>query len=462
VRANPFSSRAAWLVLALIVIALVGAGCAPATPAGPAATNAPTQTVAPPSTATTAPVAAPAQPGAAVNDLPAGVDADGNFYRGDPNATVKLIEFSDFQCSGCSYFAQQVAPLLDEAYVATGKAVFVFRHFPLSIHPNALPAAKAAYCAGQQKPELFWKLHNWLFANQETWANAQDAAAQIRAQALALDTDATEFDSCVANAATEARIQRDYEEGQRLGVAGTPNLFANDWNLWKKGLPEIQEAIDKALQGIHPPPTPTPLPPGVAFFDLDPARPGFTYDGSPSLGAADAPLVLVSFEDFKSPAGAQYVSTVEPTLKSKYIDSGQVRQVFKFFPDTAPKAAVAALCAARQDKFWEFRNLLYTEQAQWQEGDEAVMGGYATRVGLDGAAFTDCLADKAARGEVDASYQFGQEQIGVPTTPSFLLIKVAASGQAEDVKGLAGAQTLDVFEQAIQDLLHPPTPTPTK
>jgi hypothetical protein len=82
------------LIAALIVVTMVGAACAPAKPTGAGATAAPTQT-AQPAPATSAPTVA--RPAARVSDLPAGVDAAGNFYRGDPNAAVKLVEFSDFQ-----------------------------------------------------------------------------------------------------------------------------------------------------------------------------------------------------------------------------------------------------------------------------------------------------------------------------------------------------------------------------
>ena len=85
------------LAVALLVVALVGVACAPAAPAAPAATAAPAPSPAS-APATTAPVqtAAPQAPAGKL-DLPVGVDADGNFYRGDPKAAVKLVEYSDFQ-----------------------------------------------------------------------------------------------------------------------------------------------------------------------------------------------------------------------------------------------------------------------------------------------------------------------------------------------------------------------------
>ena len=62
----------------------------------------------------------------------------------------------------------------------------VLRNFPLGIHPNALPAAKSAYCAGQQDPKFFWGMDDWLFTNQSAWSEDPAAAEQFRKQVLAL------------------------------------------------------------------------------------------------------------------------------------------------------------------------------------------------------------------------------------------------------------------------------------
>lgn len=94
------------LGLTLLLAALIGAACAPATPAAPTPGVVPTQAVTQPATAAnapTAPKAGPVAPAAPttkpvkVANVPVGVDADGNFYRGNPNAPIKLVEFSDFQ-----------------------------------------------------------------------------------------------------------------------------------------------------------------------------------------------------------------------------------------------------------------------------------------------------------------------------------------------------------------------------
>ncbi len=353
-------TRLIGLPMLLLVVALVGAACAPAAPAAPGATAAPAPTSAPAAPATTAPAQPEAsQAPASELDLPVGVDSDGNFYRGDTKAPVKLVEFSDFQCPYCGRHVMETGPQLDATYVAPGQVLHVFRHFPLDFHPNAMPSAKATYCAGQQDPKLFWGLHDWLFANQATWSEAADAADQIRKQAVALGADGAKYDACLTDAATEARIQRDMQDAMSAGVQGTPAFLINDWFLsGAYPFEEFQKIIEKAKQGLHPAPTPTPLPDGVQFYDADPARPGLTYDGSPTQGKTEAPMLLLAFEDLKSGDGAQYVKA-DRTRSARQIHRGrQTAGDGQALPDTAaPKAAAAAMCAASQGKFWEFREL---------------------------------------------------------------------------------------------------------
>ena len=157
-----------------------------------------------------------------------GVDANGHFYRGNPKATVKLEEFMDFQCPYGARHALQTGPLLYEAYIATGEVLQVFHNFPLDFHPNALPAAKAAYCAGQQAPEHFWSMYDWLFKNQETWGPAADASVQFRAAAVTAGADGAQYDACIADPATEAHIRNDVQEGATRGVSGTPYFFIDN------------------------------------------------------------------------------------------------------------------------------------------------------------------------------------------------------------------------------------------
>jgi len=325
-----------------------------------------------------------------------------------------------------------------------------------------MPASVAAYCAGQQDPKLFWGMHEWLFANQGGWSSATDAADQFRKQALALKADGTKYDACLTADTTKAAIQKDIQDGGNLGVSGTPAFFINDWFLsGAYPFADFQKIIDKAQQGIHPPPTPTPLPAGANFYDADPARAGFTFDSSPTLGSTSAPLVMLAFDDFKSPGAAAYAKDVEAVLRDKYVTPGQVRVVYKFYASEAPKAAAAALCAAYQQKFWEFRDALLTHQSEWKDGDTAAMTGYAKTLGLDEAKFSKCLADPATQAEIDSATEFSR-QVGVPEVPAFLFIDVK---QGRPVASVIGARTISEFDTKIQTALNPapvPTATPAK
>ena len=240
------------------------------------------------------------------------------------------------------------------------------------------------------------------------------------------------------------------------GVTGTPAFFVNEWFMsGAQPFAEFEDKIEKALQGIQPPPPPTPLPPNVAPYDADPARPGLTYDSSPTLGDPDARLVLIGFEDFKCGYCAQHATTVEPMLREKYVDSGQLRLVFKFFPIYAPKAAIASICAAEQGKFWDFHDLLYENQSQWQEGVQAGMLTYANRLDMDMEQFSACLGEEDSKmNQMAADQELGQ-QLGVQGTPYFLLLDVLGQTGTR----IPGALSIDEFEEAINQLLNPATPT---
>jgi len=352
----------------------------------------------------------------------------------------------------------QTGPLLDEAYIATGKVVAYYRHFPLAqIHPSAVPASKASYCAGQQAPKYFWGMHEWIFANQSAWSNTADALAQFRAAALALGVDGAKYDACLKDPKTEARINLDLEQGAALGVQGTPAFFINDWFLsGAYPFSEFQKVIAKAEQGLRPAPTPTPLPAGVEPYDADPARPGLTYDGSPSLGEAKAPVLLFVFSDFGCPACVEFAKTVQPALREKYVKTGQVRLIYKYLAVSAPQTALAAFCAAGQGKFWEFSAALTADQGKWKEGDAAAMTAYAKSLSLDTAKFDKCLADAAGQEQLDADLDLA-EQIQVTQVPYFL----ALNPNAQTGLRIPNPVPLEQFEQVIQDIQKPQAAAPS-
>jgi protein-disulfide isomerase len=149
------------------------------------------------------------------------VSVAGSFAKGNANAKVTIVEFSDFECPFCGQYAQQTFGQLDRDYVATGKLRYVVRNLPLEqIHPDAFKAAEAAECAGAQGK--YWEMHDRLFANQRALG-----AEELPKHAAAIGLDMPAFRQCVDSGARVAKIRRDIADAQDAGVTGTPTfLFA--------------------------------------------------------------------------------------------------------------------------------------------------------------------------------------------------------------------------------------------
>jgi protein-disulfide isomerase len=158
--------------------------------------------------------------------------------RGDINAPVKIVEFTDFQCSACG----AMYPVLEEVLKSYGNRVyFEVRNFPLSsLHPNALQAAEAAAAAHAQGK--FWEYIDFLFKNQ----NAMDDES-LKKYATQVGLDRKRFDADLGSGKFEPNILRDIEEGEMYGVEGTPTIFINGVMLMNLSAESLREAIDKGL-----------------------------------------------------------------------------------------------------------------------------------------------------------------------------------------------------------------------
>lgn len=137
--------------------------------------------------------------------------------KGPANAPVTVVSFADYECPYCA----KAADNLEEAAAQfPGKVRLVFRDFPLDFHPNAVPAAIAARCAGAQGK--YYPMHDKLFADQQSLD-----PATFKAHAAALGLDAKAFDACFADPTHLAAIAADQAAGKALGVEGTPAFFIN-------------------------------------------------------------------------------------------------------------------------------------------------------------------------------------------------------------------------------------------
>jgi len=174
--------------------------------------------------------------------------------KGNPNAPVTIVEFSDFQCPFCARFFTQTLPQIQQDYIASDKVKLVFRDFPLdSIHPNAISASIAAHCANEQAK--FWEYHNKLFEGQTQWASlgASDATKTFIQYASELGLDSDNFNSCLDSTKSFDEINNDYEDGRNYGVTGTPAFFiGNDKDgyvtvIGAKPYSEFKQIIDNEL-----------------------------------------------------------------------------------------------------------------------------------------------------------------------------------------------------------------------
>ena len=120
--------------------------------------------------------------------------------KGNANAPVTVVEFSDFQCPFCSRFFTQTLPALQENYIDTGKIKLVYKDLPLdNLHPNARPAHIAAECADEQGK--FWEYHDVLFEKQSEWSrlSSTDLSSQLNQYATSMGLNSASFDSCVSS-----------------------------------------------------------------------------------------------------------------------------------------------------------------------------------------------------------------------------------------------------------------------
>jgi len=136
---------------------------------------------------------------------------------GKKDSPITIVEYTDYQCTFCQRFHVTTFPKLKEKYIETGKVRFYSRDMPLDFHQNALKAAIAARCAGDQNQ--FWNLRDLLVAN----ANQLDGPA-VLGHASKLMMDQAAFKACVDSNKYEVVVRANLAEASRLGIEGTPTF----------------------------------------------------------------------------------------------------------------------------------------------------------------------------------------------------------------------------------------------
>lgn len=181
---------------------------------------------------------APAAPAGPVKPF----DAKTDWAIGANNAKVTLIEYSDFQCPFC----QRHLPSVKQALADYPNDVrLVYRHYPLSFHPEAQKSGEASECAGKLGGnEKFWAMHDELFANQSLLGRQMyiDTAKKI-------GLNEANFTKCLDSGETASQVSEDAASGNAAGVEGTPATYVNG-ALISGAVPyaELKAAIDAALK----------------------------------------------------------------------------------------------------------------------------------------------------------------------------------------------------------------------
>ena len=183
-----------------------------------------------------------------------------------------------------------------------------------------------------------------------------------------------------------------------------------------------------------------------------PDRVKVSVDDDPVIGNKDAKVTVIEFSDFQCPFCRRYFTQTFAQIKQNYIDTNKIRYVYRDYPLPFHPAALpyaeAAGCANEQGKFWEFHDLIYSEQNKQGAGTVEYLGADAVKkiaadLGLDTARFNSCFDSEKYKDEVNKDLAAGSTA-GVSGTPTFYI--------GSDKKGyvlLVGAQPYAAFQAAI-------------
>jgi len=166
----------------------------------------------------------------------------------------------------------------------------------------------------------------------------------------------------------------------------------------------------------------------------------------PTKGCLDAPVTIVEFSEFYCPYCARFAFDTMPEIEEEYVKKDLVKIVFRNFPvhgEPALLAALAGECAHEQRRFWDYHDKLYSTIFEVNKYlDEAAFAKLATELGLDVAAFRECMSSERYRENIEEDLAEGQRR-GVRGTPTFFI----------NGRMVVGAQPFETFKQIIEEEL---------
>ena len=374
--------------------------------------------------------------------------------KGEADAKVTIVEFSDFQCPFCG----RVMETLQQLEKSYGRDVrWVFKHNPLPMHPDAPYAAKASIAAGRQGK--FWEMHDKLFeANNSHLAGAL-SRDKVLEMARALRLDLEKFKRDADSPEVLDLIVADQAQAQKLSAFGTPSFFINGSKVvGAQPLEAFKAVIDAQLKranealakgvprsGLYaalikdgtpeaplpPPSQPPAAPPAPQVRNVEPGE-------GPSLGVKNAKVTIVEWSDFQCPFCGKALPTLQE-IERTYKDDVRVvwrNQPLTFHPNALP-AAKAAMAAAKQGKFWQMHDLMFTNQ---QELSDAKYAEWAKKIGLNVARWKKDKESPQIAAAIEKDARYGLE-VGADGTPTFFI----------NGKIVAGALPFEAFKPVIDE-----------
>lgn len=158
---------------------------------------------------------------------------------GNALAKVNIVEYSDFQCPACAMYFPIVEKLVSENI---NDIRFIYRHFPLPQHQNAIPAAQSAEAAGKQGK--FWDMYRMIFSTHDEWENLANATTVFRGYAEKLGLDMNKYDADINLKEIKDKIDADLKGGAKAGINSTPSFYINGKKIKN---PESYEAFKKII-----------------------------------------------------------------------------------------------------------------------------------------------------------------------------------------------------------------------
>lgn len=176
-----------------------------------------------------------------------------------------------------------------------------------------------------------------------------------------------------------------------------------------------------------------------------------TTMGSPVMGVHSAPITIIEFGDYQCPQCDKWFKTVKPDIEEEYIKTGKANLYFvdlAFFGHDSIKAAEATYCASDQGKYWEYHNILYSNQKGINDGwaSSSNLKKFASEINLDRELFDSCLDSNKYQKRVELNVLEAKRN-GASGTPTFII--VAPDGSQHMIEG---AQPFSVFKQVLDSM----------